>query len=149
MSWWRFSDSTCLLFSALKSQETTQFLLEISGEMEKVSVLYMKHERKLCRFFCALESKVDAAFHKIEVCHPAPPTAILVPTPSLVPCAVGWLERRNPGRRQQSKTPLKRLVPQPGVEAPAGWGAAAPLGHPRGPGNPAGGGGLHGVPGAH
>merc|ERR1719199_2456567 len=38
----------------------------MSAEMEKVSALYLKHERKMCRFYCALEDKVDAFASRIE-----------------------------------------------------------------------------------
>lgn len=68
-----FQRADPLFPTALKKQETEQFLREMSGEMEKVSVLYMKHERKMCRFFCALEVKVEAFVHKVEVRPPAPP----------------------------------------------------------------------------
>lgn len=53
--------------AALKGLETEQFLQEMSAEMEKVSALYLKHERKMCRFYCALEDKVDAFASRIEV----------------------------------------------------------------------------------
>eukprot|EP00960_Hanusia_phi_P025343 744177-Hanusia_phi.AAC.2 len=35
-------------------------------ELEKVSFLYVKHERKLCRFFCSLETKCEAVLQKLQ-----------------------------------------------------------------------------------
>ena len=48
------------------SQEAEGFRQVLGIELEKVSLLYVRHERKLCRFFCSLEAKTDLLTQRIE-----------------------------------------------------------------------------------
>jgi hypothetical protein len=53
-------------------QDDARFLMEVqefrqtlSSSLEKVTQLYTKNERKLCRFFCSLEAKTDQLHQRI------------------------------------------------------------------------------------
>ena len=45
--------------------EVQQFRETLSSSLEKVTQLYVKNERKLCRFFCSLEAKTDLLHQRI------------------------------------------------------------------------------------
>ena len=47
-------------------REAQEFRTRLGTELEKVSLLYVKHERKMCRFFMSLEAKTDALYERIE-----------------------------------------------------------------------------------
>jgi len=50
----------------LQEKEQEEFQQFFSHEMEKISHLYTKQERKLCKFFCAMEGKVEGLLASIE-----------------------------------------------------------------------------------
>lgn len=52
-------------------QECTEFRHKLGLELEKVSLLYQKHERKMCAFFCSLEAKTDSLHERIKEQAPA------------------------------------------------------------------------------
>jgi hypothetical protein len=45
--------------SVRHDREAQEFRTRLGMELEKVSLLYVKHERKMCRFFMSLEGKTD------------------------------------------------------------------------------------------
>ncbi len=47
-------------------REAQEFRTRLGTELEKVSLLYVRHERKMCRFFMSLEAKTDALYERIE-----------------------------------------------------------------------------------
>ena len=51
---------------AWHAQEAQQFRQRVSTELERVSLFYTKHERKMCRFFCVLEEKADALISSLD-----------------------------------------------------------------------------------
>ena len=51
---------------AWHAQEAQQFRQRVSTELERVSLFYTKHERKMCRFFCLLEEKADALISSLD-----------------------------------------------------------------------------------
>mmetsp|Transcript_22720 Transcript_22720/g.35573 ORF Transcript_22720/g.35573 Transcript_22720/m.35573 type:complete len:468 (+) Transcript_22720:87-1490(+) len=64
----------------VQAWEAEEFREHFVAEIEKVTQMYNKQERKLCRFYCSLEAKIDALFQRldgdIQESSPHNPTAV-------------------------------------------------------------------------